>query len=137
MAWTIEYLPERALVLLVVTGEIGDQDSSETLAETVRLLNEHQCTLVLVDCADAVTEASLPGIYRLPDHATALGAPWNLRIAVVLPKRRLRIETFHFFALVCSNAGYDVRLFDDRNSAEAWLRLPLPTRTGAAHLASA
>ena len=77
MAWTVEYIPERDLVLLVVTSEILDEDSKAQIAEIIRLLDEHQSTLVLVDCSNAMTKASLPGLYRLPDYATELGAPWN------------------------------------------------------------
>jgi hypothetical protein len=137
MAWTVEYVPERGLVLLVATGEIVDEDLRAQVAETIRLLNEHQSALVLVDCSNAVTKASLPGLYRLPDYATERGVPWNVRGAVVIPKTRFRIETFHFFELVCRNAGYDVHLFDDRESAEAWLRGPAPVRTRPVQPASA
>ena len=131
MAWTVEYVPERDLVLLVVTGDILDEDGRAQVAEIIRLLNEHESTLVLVDCSDAVTKASLPSLYRLPDYATELGAPWNIRVAVVIPQTRFRIETFHFFGLVFRNAGYDLQLFDDRESAEAWLRRPPSLRTEA------
>jgi hypothetical protein len=134
MAWTVEYVPERDLVLLVVTGDILDEDGKTQVAETIRMLNEHQSTLVLVDCLDAVSTASLPSLYRLPDYATELGAPWNVRVAVVIPRTHFRIETYRFFELVFRNAGYDVHLFDDRESAEAWLRRPHPLRTGAHHL---
>ena len=137
MAWTVEYIPERDVVLLVVTSEILDEDSKAQIAEIIRLLDEHQSTLVLVDCSNAVTKASLPGLYRLPDYATELGAPWNVRVAVVIPQTRFRIETFRFFELVFRNAGYDVHLFDDRESAEAWLRRPHPLRAGAHQLTSA
>jgi hypothetical protein len=136
MAWTVEYASEMDLVLLVVTGEILDEDSKAQVVETIRLLNKHQSTLVLVDCSNAVTKASLPGLYRLPDYATELGAPWNIRVAVVIPQTRFRIETFHFFELVFRNAGYDVHLFDDRESAEAWLRQPHPLQTGVHDLTS-
>jgi hypothetical protein len=122
--------------LLVVTGEILDEESKAQVAEIIRLLNQHESRLVLMDCSNAVTKASLPGLYRLPDYATELGAPWNIRVAVVIPQTRFRIETFHFFELVFRNAGYDVHLFDDRESAEAWLRRPHPLQTGAHHLAS-
>jgi hypothetical protein len=137
MAWAVEYVPEGDLVLLVVTGDILDEDGNTQVAETIRLLNEHQSTLVLVDCSDAVTKATLPSLYRLPDYATELGAPWNIRVAVVIPQTRFRIETFRFFELVFRNAGYDVHLFDDRDSAESWLRRPHPLRTEAHHLTSA
>jgi hypothetical protein len=136
MAWTVEYVPESELVLLVVVGEILDEDGKTQVAETIRLVNEHQSTLVLVDCSDAMTKASLPSLYRLPDYATELGAPWNIRLAVVIPQTRFRIEAFRFFELVFRNAGYDAHLFDDRESAEAWLRRPPPLRTGVHHLTS-
>ncbi len=137
MAWTVEYVPERDLVLLLITGDLLDEDGRAQVAETIRLLDEHQSSLVLVDCSDAVTKASLPTVYRLPDYATELGAPWNVRIAVVVPQTHFRIETFHFFELVFRNAGYDAHLFDDRESAAAWLQRPHPLRTAAYHLTSA
>jgi hypothetical protein len=137
MPWTIEYLPERDLVLLVVTGRLTDEDGRVQVAETIRLLNAHPSTPVLVDCSDAETLASLPGLYRLPDYATELGAPWNVRVAVVIPKTRFRIETFQFFALVSRNAGYEVRLFDDQASAGEWLRRSSTVRTEAHLLAPA
>jgi hypothetical protein len=136
MAWTVEYAPERDMVSLVVTGEILDEDGRAQVVETIRLLNEHQSTLVLVDCSQALTKATLPTLYRLPDYATELGAPWNVRIALVIPQTRFRIETFYFFELVFRNAGYDIHLFDGREVAEAWLRRPHPLRTEAHPLAS-
>ena len=137
MAWIVEYVPERDLVLFVVAGDILDEDAKAQVAEIIRLLNEHQSTLVLVDCSDAVTKASLPSLYRLPDYATELGAPWNIRVAVVIPQTHFRIETFHFFGLVFRNAGYDLQLFNDRESAETWLRRSSPLGTEAHLLASA
>jgi len=137
MAWTVEYLAEKEMILLVVTGEIVDEDTREKVAETVSLLDEHHSHLVLVDCSAAEIKASLPSLYRLPDYATELGAPWNTRLAVVVSKTRFRMEVFEFFGLVCRNAGYDVRLFDDRQSAEAWLRRPPAIRTRAPQVAAA
>ena len=137
MPWTVEYLPEKGLVLIVATGEIQDEDGRAQVVETVRLLNKHQSHLVLVDYSNAVIEASLPGLYRLPDYATELGAPWNVRVAVVTPQTRFRMEMFQFFELVFRKAGYDVHLFDDRESAEAWLQRPPPVRTRPVQTASA
>jgi hypothetical protein len=136
MAWTVEYLSESELVLLSVTGEILDEDAKTQVTETIRLLNEHQSMLVLVDCSNAVAKASLPSLYRLPDYAAEVGAPWNIHVAVVVSQTRFRIETFHFFELVSRNAGYDVHLFEDREIAKAWLRQADTIRTGAHHLTS-
>ena len=137
MPWAIEYIAEKEMASLVVTGDIEDEDCGCQVAETTRLLNEHEARLVLVDCSDSETKASLPGLYRLPDYATQLGAPWNARVAVVVSRTRFRIETFQFFELVFRNAGYDVRLFDDRQSAEGWLNRPRTARAGLTQAASA
>ena len=132
----VEYVPGNDLVLLIVTDELLDEEGKAQVAETIHLLNEHKSTLVLVDCSNAVTKVSLPSIYRLPDYATELGAPWNVRIAAVIPQTRFQIEMFDFFELVFTNAGYDVHLFDDRESAQAWLRRPPPPRIGPHHITS-
>ena len=137
MPWTVEYLAEKDLALIVAIGEILDEDARALVEEILRLLKVHRSNLVLVDCSAAVTKASLPGLYRLPDYATALGAPWNIRVAVVIPLTRFRIETFHFFELVFRNAGYDVRLFDERKAAEEWLQRPAPVHVGTNPLAAA
>jgi hypothetical protein len=136
MPWTVEYLAEKDVTLIVATGEILDEDARALVEEIIRLLKEHRSNLVLADCSAAITKASLPGLYRLPDYATALGAPWNTRVAVVIPQTRFRIETFHFFELVFRNAGYNVHLFDEREDAEEWLQRPSPAHLGANPLAA-
>ena len=96
MPWTVEYLGEKDLTLIVATGEILDEDGRALVEEIIRLLKQHRSNLVLVDCSAAVTNASLPGLYRLPDYATALGAPWNVRLAVVIPRTRFRSRSPRF-----------------------------------------
>jgi hypothetical protein len=133
MSCRVEYIPDRELVLIVATGDILDEDGRAQVVETVHLLKQHQSNLVLVDCSEAVTRASLPGLYPLPDYATELGAPWDARIAVVLPRKRFQMEMFHFFELVFRNAGYDIQLFNDRQDAEEWLQKPTSVLTTGAN----
>ena len=80
------------MALVVATGEIFDQDARAQVAETIRLLQERRANLVLVDYAEALTEVLLSTVYWLPDYAAELGAPWNLRVAVVTPRTRFRLE---------------------------------------------
>jgi hypothetical protein len=124
MGCYVEYVQQEQMAVVVATGAIRDEDAKEQVAEIIGLLKEHEGTLVLIDCTEAVTEASLAGIYRLPDYATQLGAPWHLRIALVIPQTRYRIETYNFAQLVFSNAGYNVKLFKSREAAEDWLQHP-------------
>jgi len=123
MAWQMKYVPARAAVVVVVTGEIRNDDARAQAAGIIELLNRHQTRNVLLDCSEAVSEMTLPELYWLADEAQGLRVPWDVRVAVAAPRTRYRIEAYEFFALVFRNAGYDVKVFDDRKAAEdTWKR---------------
>ena len=62
------------------------EDLRRQAAKTLRLLKQNEATLVLADYSDAFSEVSLACLYGLPDDFTTSGAPWNLRVAVVIPR---------------------------------------------------
>jgi len=121
MAWKMKYEPARAAVTVVVTGEIRNDDARAQTAEIAGLLNRHQTKSVLLDCSEALSEMTLPELYWLADAAAELQIPWDLRVAVLAPRTRYRMESYEFFALVFRNAGYEVEVFEDREAAEDWL----------------
>jgi hypothetical protein len=121
MAWTVEYAADTATVVITGWDEIHDEDVRAQTAEAVYLLQQHHAHGVLADYSEAFSEASLPSLYRLPDYASELGVPWHTRTAVVLPRTRYRLDSYQFFELVCKNAGYNVRLFEAKEAAKAWL----------------
>jgi hypothetical protein len=137
MSWTVEYAPENGMAVVTAFGEMRDEDARAQTAETVYLLKHNHAAAVVVDYSDAVLEVSLARLYWLPDYATQLGAPWDTRVAVVLPRRQYQLESYEFFTFVCKNAGYDVRLFDAIAAAENWLALSPPAPQQAAHPAHA
>jgi hypothetical protein len=110
MAWKLKYVPARAAVVVVVSGELRNDDARAQVVEVVELLNQHQTRNVLLDCSDAVSEMTLPELYWLADAAHELRIPWDIRAAVVTPRTRYRIDSYQFFELVFRNAGYDVKL---------------------------
>ena len=109
------------MVIVAGAGEIRNEDAKAQAAEAIRLLKQNEASGVLVDYSEALSELSLPELYWLPDYFTTLGAPWDARVAMVLPRTRYRIDTYQFFELVFRNAGYNVKLFEERKEAEAWL----------------
>ncbi len=121
MAWKVEFVLERSLVTVTASGVIQNEDAKAQAAEVVRLLRRHESGLLLLDYAEAFSELSLPELYWLADQAMMLGTPWRLRIAVVLPSTRYRIGSYEFFELVFRNAGFEVRLFEGRDAALAWV----------------
>lgn len=132
-----EYAPEAGWVVLTASGEMRDEDARALTAEAIHLLKHHQASGILVDCSDAVSEVSLSRLYRLPDYATELGAPWYARVAVVLPRSRYRLESYEFLELVCKNAGYHAKLFETKETAENWLAETAPVREHTDHPAHA
>jgi hypothetical protein len=137
MPWTVKYDPERTWVVVTGSGELRDGDARAQTAEAIHCLKHNQSNRVLVDYSDALSEVSLPSLYWLPDYFSELGAPWNVRIAVLLPRKRYRLESYQFFVLVCKNAGYNVRLFEAREAAEQWLAQTSPVREHTEHPAHA
>jgi hypothetical protein len=125
------------MAVVTASGEMRDEDARAQTAETIYLLKHNHAAAVLADYSDALLEVSLARLYWLPDYATQLGAPWDTRVAVVLPRGSCRLESQQFFALVCKNAGYDVRLFEERSAAENWLAPTPPARQQAVHTVQA
>lgn len=133
MPWRVEYTPETRVVVITGSGEIHNEDATAQAGEAIRLLQQNEARIVLVDYSDALSEVSLPSLYGLPDYCSQIGAPWNARIALVVPRTRYRIESYHFFETVCKNAGYNIRLFDAREAAEQWLAQTRPAQEPAVH----
>jgi hypothetical protein len=137
MPWTVEYAPERGLVLVTASGEIHDEDARAQTVEALHLLQHNQATAILVDYSDALSEVSLAELYWLPDYAAEAGAHWDARVAVGLPRIPYRLESYQFFQLVCKNAGCNVKLFATKEAAEDWLAQTAPVREHAEHPAHA
>ncbi len=121
MPWEVKYVPDREMVLAVATGVFYEEDAYAQVVQAIGLLQLHHARLVLVDHTEVLSEMRLSSLYSLPDYATELGAPWDIHVAVVTPRTRYRLETYEFFGMVSRNAGYDVRLFEDKEAAENWL----------------
>jgi hypothetical protein len=131
MSWRVKYLPASHVVAVIARGEISNEDAMAQVAETIRVLEQNRANLVLLDYSNALSEVSLASLYGLPDYFTQSGGPWNVRMAVVVPRTQYRIATYHFLELVCKNAGYNVSLFEERKPAEDWLQQVRSFRTGA------
>ena len=133
MPWTVEYEPERALVVVTGSGKMSDEDATAQTTEAICFLKQNHSNAILVDYSEAVSEVTLSNLYWLPDYSSELGAPWNIQVAVLLPRTQYRLESFQFFELVCKNAGYNVRLFEAKEVAEAWLAEALAPQEPAGH----
>ena len=123
--------------MVTASGEIRDEDARAQTVEAFYLLGQNRAAGILADYSDAISEVTLAELYWLPDYAAVIGAPWNIPVAVVLPQRQYRLESFQFFELVCNNAGWNVKLFEPKAAAEDWLAQAAPVCGPAEHSALA
>ena len=124
-------------MVVTASGEIRDEDARAQTVEALYLFEQNRAAGILADYSDAISEVTLAELYWLPDYAAVIGAPWNIPVAVVLPQRQYRLESFQFFELVCNNAGWNVKLFEPKAAAEDWLAQAAPVRGPAEHSALA
>lgn len=106
---------------MIGSDRVVNQDARAQAAAGIGLLKQNLVDLVLVDFSDARLEVSLANLYWLPDYFSELGAPQYIRVAVVLSRTRFEVEPCQFLQITCKDAGYNIKLFDGKEAAEAWL----------------
>jgi len=121
MPWEMTFDPKRSLIFVTARGEISYDDARDQTREATKLMKEHGITRVLADYSEGLSEVSLANLYWLVDFYREVGAPADMKAAVILPRSGHRIEAYQFHALAARNAGYNIRLFDTRSDAEKWL----------------
>lgn len=121
MPWEMTIDPKTRLIFVTARGEINYDDARDQTREATRLMKEHGITRVLADYTEGLSEVSLANLYWLVDFYREVGAPPEMKAAVILPRSGHRIEAYQFHALAARNAGYNIRLFDTRSDAEKWL----------------
>ena len=121
MGWEIHYDEGLRAVIITAHGPVSNDDARAQVTQSVQLMKEHDTKCVLADYTEGVTEVSLANLYWLVDFYQEIGAPADMKGAVVLPRSGHRIEAYQFHALAARNAGYNIRLFETRADAEKWL----------------
>ena len=120
MEWTISYQPEQRVVIIQTQG-IADETRTLEMAKSIsKSMQEHKSTRCLIDhSAISSVTGDVIKVYNRPKILRGIGVPRNIKIAeIVLPDHRAH---FGFFETVCRNNGFDLLIFNDRESAIDWL----------------
>ncbi len=120
---SVTYDAEAGLITIVVKGMIDQSVVRKSTAEAARLVQEHNCSLVLNDAREATTTLSIADIYDLPKIVSEMlaqsGIPTqDIKRAVVVPDM---MDDFVFFETVSQYRGQNVMLFRDIDDARKWL----------------
>lgn len=111
-----------ACVVTKVAGELTRPVLAAFFAEMGRVAAKHRCTRVLSDLREARIAADPAEIYFAVAELQTNKILRTFRRAIVISNDH---DDYRFWETVCKNQGfYFVRIFDDVNKAEDWIRSP-------------
>jgi hypothetical protein len=110
------------LVESVYAGVVSPAELERAVVTTVELARERGVFLFLTDVTGLTGGHSAGDLFALVAMLGSLGLPRTLREAIVIPQASLAPPDVQFYEDACRNRGWNVRLFQDRGSALAWLK---------------
>ena len=113
----VSILADLGIIQIDSFGEVTGADMLATLEEILHIQSERGLTRVFVD---ASKETSLPNTLPLHQFGSMLSADAMMLRFAVLVNDQVR-EDLHFLETVTKNRGMQVRMFDSREEAMAWL----------------
>ena len=121
MEWSFKFLPEHGVLSLKATGDLDYDTVIELIAASAAEMQRHDCNKILVDYRDAVLRLSPTRVYRLPAVEVAHGLDRRHKVAVVLSPSTIREDDAKIYADAIRKNSQPHRLFDDPDTALAWL----------------
>jgi len=121
MPWDVEYLADEKIISIVNEGSVTYKDYEEQTIKALELEKKHNMHLFLSDNSKATNTATVFEIFHLPSLYDRLGAQRINKLAIILPKPPYNNEEYEFYETICINRGWNVKLFQDRQSAIEWL----------------
>ena len=123
MSYSVTYDAEAGFIAIVIKGMIDLSMSRQVASEAARLMQEHDCCLVLNDAREATTTLSITEIYDLPKIFSEVLSESGVQVqrlkrALVVPEA---MNDFVFFETISRYRSQNVMLFRDVVDAKKWL----------------
>ena len=123
MSYSVTYDAEAGFITIVMKGMIDQSVTRETASKAARLVQEHNCCLVLTDAREATMAFSIMEIYDLPKIVLEVLAEsgiqaHNLKRAIVVSDK---MDDFIFFETISRYHSQNVKLFRNMDEARKWL----------------
>lgn len=120
MTWTVAVNPLGPFLAVVYTGTVTPEELKQSAAETLDLARSHNIVRVLADTRGLQGGHSLADLYFLSDWLVQKQA-FRLREAVLMPVSAAVQDNARLWETACFNRGLNVKVFNDRDAALAWL----------------
>jgi len=120
--WTIDYLPEAAVVRVTTSGAMTREDHRAFILDTLAVGKTHGAIRFLVDHRDMTTALSIEDVFDLPTVISGLGVERRQRAAIVYRDDSASRDDFFFYDARNISMGIrNIRLFTDPQNALDWL----------------
>jgi len=121
MPYSVTYLEDLGAIETVYTGALAPGELDQAITATGTLAAENLCNRFLVDCRDMAPGGSTLDIWALAEFLASLPLGIIEREAILLPATERGAEDMTFFETAARNRGLNVRAFEARQDAIAWL----------------
>jgi hypothetical protein len=125
MPWNIHLSPDRRFIVIRYHGVVTPEDLLGALAAAVTLSSSEQVETFFTDCSEMATGGhTIVDLYMLIQDYERNGIRRTMKQAVLLPFLPDAVPAVQFYETASFNNGYNVRLFQKREDALAWLCSP-------------
>lgn len=121
MAWSIKCHAASGMIELVFAGNVTGPEMREATSWSIALMKKQDIKNILVNTIDQGKVLSTMDIYNLPGQYEKEGLTRQSRVAFLPSHESAVKEQAQFYANVCVNRGWMVRLFENREDAMQWL----------------
>ncbi len=121
MSWTIEFDELQQLLRVTSNSVLGVDQIRQLTVEVINAVNTNSISRVLLDYRGMTPEIETVDIYRLPRLYDGQQLQRAVRAAMVVSHHSEKLADFAFYEDVVQNAGFQIRVFTDYESARQWL----------------
>ncbi|MBE2218612.1 MAG: hypothetical protein IAE90_10430 [Ignavibacteria bacterium] len=121
MPYKIAVSENRDYVLLDYFGNVSRDDLAGSISGCKKLYVETGISLFLADCTQMIAEHSILDIFSKVDSFQSLEMKKDFREAIIISKDSESKDKVNFYETACLNRGYNVRIFENKEEAVAWL----------------
>ncbi len=122
MAWNVRYLPEEGIIEETFTGYVTAAEVGASEKECFKIAAEKDVWLFLTDMKNADIKVSVTEIFNVCQGYSTEETKRSMRVATIRPTDHKGRESVGFYETACTNRGWFVKNFDERDAAIEWLR---------------